>query len=82
VAATSWESMVVMNAGKGRDRFTLIAYLPPDDTTSGEECLRSVQEKVGWELETVPEPKRVEPPAKEELTLLRLFDPRGFFIGI
>lgn len=72
----------VFEKGEGRDRCTLTAYIPPDDAASEEECLRSIREKIGWELETVPEPKRVEPPAKEELTLLRLFDPRGFFIGI
>ena len=113
VAASSRESVVVMNAGKsrlvpevpyvtfpgekirtlvtdagvfvkgeGRDRFTLTAYIPSEDGQSEEECLRSIKGKVGWKLETVPGLRKIAPPTKEELTLLRLFDPRGFFLGM
>jgi acyl CoA:acetate/3-ketoacid CoA transferase alpha subunit/acyl CoA:acetate/3-ketoacid CoA transferase beta subunit len=67
--------------GEGRDRFRLTAYIPPEEGRSEEECLRAIKTKIGWKLETVPGPGKIEPPTKEELTLLRLFDPRGFFIG-
>ena len=36
---------------------------------------------VGWELDIASDLVRLDPPNKEEITLLRLFDPRGYFIG-
>ena len=68
--------------GNGRDRFTLTAYIPSEAHRSEEECLRSIKTKLGWKLDVIPGPRKIDPPTKEELTLLRLFDPRGFFIGM
>jgi len=72
----------VFAKGEGRDRFALTAYIPSDDARSEEECLRAIKDRVGWELETAPGLQKVEPPTREELTLLRLFDPHGFFTGM
>jgi len=68
--------------GRGQGRFTLAAYIPSEEGQSEEECLRSIKAKVGWKLETAPGLARIDPPTGEELTLLRLFDPRGVFIGM
>lgn len=112
VAATSKESMVVMNAGKDRllpkvpymtfpgekirtlvtdvgvfeklddaPDFTLTAYIPSDEAQSEAESLASIEARVGWDLKTASTLERIGLPTREELTLLRLFDPRGFFIG-
>ena len=44
--------------------------------------MRSIKGKVDWKLETAPSLRKIDPPDEEALTLLRLFDPRGFFIGM
>jgi len=65
----------------GRETFVLTAYIPAEATQKEEEAVAEIKEKVGWELDVASDLKRVEPPTKEEITMLRLFDPRGYFIG-
>ncbi len=112
IANTCREVLVVMNAGKnrqketlpyitysgdnvrtvitdlgmfekldGRDTLTLTGYLPPSDDATQAQCLENIQANTGWPLKTAPSLKRLPLPDKEALTLLRLFDPRGYFIG-
>lgn len=45
---------------------------------TGDELIR---ERVCWELEVARTLTKAEPIATDELTLLRLFDPEGFYIG-
>ena len=45
------------------------------------EAVAAAREACGWELLVAPSLRRVEPPAPEELRLVRLFDPRRYFIG-
>jgi acyl CoA:acetate/3-ketoacid CoA transferase beta subunit len=61
--------------------FILKAYFPSDSSISEAQCVAAIQEQVGWHLKIGPTLQRIDPPTWEELTLLRLFDPRGFFIG-
>ncbi len=65
----------------GRDTFTLTAYLPADPAETEAQCMERIKENVGWKLETAPTLKRLALGRKEDLTLLRLFDPRGYYIG-
>ena len=64
-----------------KDTFTLTTYIPSKANQKATEAIAGIREKVGWELEVAPNLKRAEPPTKEEVTLLRLFDPKGIFIG-
>lgn len=66
---------------EGRETFTLTAYIPSQKDQDKAEIVAAIQEKVGWELDIVSDPVRLDPPTEEEITLLRLFDPRGYFIG-
>lgn len=66
---------------EGRETFTLTAYIPSQKDQDEAEIVAAIQEKVGWELDIVSDPVRLDPPTEEEITLLRLFDPRGYFIG-
>ena len=61
--------------------FTLTAYIPSKASQKAAEAIAEIREKVGWELKVAPNLKQAEPPTHEEVTLLRLFDPRGFYTG-
>jgi acyl CoA:acetate/3-ketoacid CoA transferase alpha subunit len=64
-----------------KETFSLTAYIPSQANQKAEEAIAEIKEKVGWELDVAPNLKKTELPTKEELTLLRLFDPKRFFIG-
>lgn len=66
---------------EGKNTFLLTAYIPSSKNQKETEVIAQIREKVAWELEIASNLKRVESPTEEELTLLRLFDPRGYFIG-
>lgn len=64
----------------GRDPLTLTAYLPSRHSDTETHCLENIKAKVGWDLRVAPGLKRLPPPDEHDLTLLRLFDPRGFYL--
>ena len=64
-----------------KETFTLTTYIPSKANQKATEAIDEIREKVGWKLEVAPNLKKAEPSTKEEITLLRLFDPRGFFTG-
>jgi acyl CoA:acetate/3-ketoacid CoA transferase alpha subunit/acyl CoA:acetate/3-ketoacid CoA transferase beta subunit len=66
---------------EGRDTFTLTAYLPSQPSDTEAQCMAKIKENVGWTLDVAPALKRLPPGDKQNLTLLRLFDPRGYYIG-
>ena len=61
------------------ETFTLAAFIPSSTGQTLDEAIAAIKQKVGWELKVSPNLKEAEPVTKEELTLLRLFDPKGFF---
>ena len=63
------------------ETFTLTAYIPSQAGQKEEEAIAEIREKVGWKLDLASDLKRVQPPTKDEINLLRLFDPKGYFIG-
>jgi len=63
----------------GEETFTLTAYIPFKPKQTIEEAINGIKERVGWELKVSPNLKEVQPVAQEEVTLLRLFDPKGFY---
>jgi acyl CoA:acetate/3-ketoacid CoA transferase beta subunit len=63
----------------GEETFTLTTYVPAEPKEATKEALAGIKERVGWELKVSPNLKEAQPVAKEEVTLLRLFDPEGFF---
>ena len=65
-----------------KETFTLTAYIPSEATQKEEEAIAEIKEKVGWKLDVASDLNRVQPPTEEEITLLRLFDPKGYFIGL
>lgn len=65
----------------GQGTFALTAYIPARPDESAEEALARIGQRVGWELEVAPALRKVDPIDGNELTMLRLFDPEGFYIG-
>jgi len=63
------------------ESLTLTAYIPSRTNQTEHDAMAEIKEKVGWELKLAPNLNRVQPPTEEELALLRLFDPKGYFIG-
>lgn len=45
------------------------------------EAVAAARAACGWELKVAPELRRLAPPTAEELGLIRLFDPRRYFLG-
>ncbi len=45
------------------------------------EAVQAAREACGWDLEVSPRLRRFESPTLEELRLVRLFDPRRYFLG-
>jgi hypothetical protein len=45
------------------------------------EAVRAAREACGWELRVAPTLVRLSPPEPDELRLVRLFDPRRYFLG-
>jgi acyl CoA:acetate/3-ketoacid CoA transferase alpha subunit len=45
------------------------------------EAVRRAREACGWDLKVAPPLRRLDPPSPEELRLMRLFDPRRYFLG-
>jgi len=64
-----------------KDTFTLTTYIPSKAKQNAEDAVAEIKEKIGWELEVTPNLKKAAPPTKDEVTLLRLFDPKGVFTG-
>ena len=62
------------------ETFTLTTYIPSRPKQAIKEAIAEIEGKVGWKLKTASNLKEAQPLAREELTLLRLFDPEGFFI--
>jgi acyl CoA:acetate/3-ketoacid CoA transferase alpha subunit/acyl CoA:acetate/3-ketoacid CoA transferase beta subunit len=65
----------------GEETFTLTDYIPSRPKQTVEEAVGGIREKVGWELKVSPNLKAAQPVAEEDVTLLRLFDPKGLFIS-
>lgn len=73
--------MGVFEKEKGRSKLVLTAYLPscPEETEA--QCMARIKENVGWPLQTAPKVDRLPPWDQESLNLVRLFDPRGYYVG-
>ncbi|MFQ5830687.1 MAG: CoA-transferase, partial [Candidatus Methylomirabilia bacterium] len=45
------------------------------------EMVEAAREACGWDLKVAPALRRFDPPGSDELRLIRLFDPRRYFLG-
>ncbi len=61
--------------------FILQAYIPASQDETQTAAVARIAAKVGWPLAVADRLERLAPPEAETLRLLRLFDPRGYYIG-
>jgi acyl CoA:acetate/3-ketoacid CoA transferase alpha subunit/acyl CoA:acetate/3-ketoacid CoA transferase beta subunit len=66
----------------GRDTFMLTAYMPSQQNEKETQCVARAKENIEWDLVVAPHLDRLDLPDKELLSLLRLFDPRGYYTGL
>jgi len=61
--------------------FTLTGYFRNPRFNTPEDCIRNIRENCSWDLKVSSHPQEIPPPSLEELILLRMFDPRRYFLG-
>jgi len=65
---------------EGEKEFILTGYLPLEGEASKEQCIREIRALCGWDLKVADDVIPLPLPKKEELSLLRSFDPMGHFL--
>jgi len=60
--------------------FTLTECFPDPKLSTLEQRIKQIKEHCGWELKVAPKVKDAPPPTLDELRLLRLFDPKGYYL--
>jgi acyl CoA:acetate/3-ketoacid CoA transferase alpha subunit/acyl CoA:acetate/3-ketoacid CoA transferase beta subunit len=63
----------------GEEALTLTACIPSNPNQTAAEAVAAIKAKVGWELKVSPTLKETRPVTREDVKLLRLFDPKGFY---
>jgi acyl CoA:acetate/3-ketoacid CoA transferase len=61
---------------------TLTGYIPSGPNQKEEAAIAEIKGRVEWDLDIAANLKRIPSPTEEEITLLRLFDPKGYFVGM
>jgi hypothetical protein len=59
----------------------LTRYFPDPLLSHPQEAVEKIRQNCGWPLKVSKNFNKIMPPSQKELKLLRLFDPRGYFIG-
>jgi acyl CoA:acetate/3-ketoacid CoA transferase alpha subunit/acyl CoA:acetate/3-ketoacid CoA transferase beta subunit len=70
----------VFEKPEGKEEFILTRYLPSEKEASKEQCIQEIRASCGWDLEVAEDVCPLPLPLKEELSLLRSFDPMGHFL--
>ncbi|MEW5945216.1 MAG: CoA-transferase [bacterium] len=78
-ARTLVTTLGVFEKPEGAEPFALTGYMAAPGK-SREECIEAIAANCGWKVTVAGEPEAIEPPAADELRLLRLFDPDRRFL--
>ena len=62
------------------DELVLTGYFGSDGLDT-ESAIREIKDQCGWDLKVSDDIEELSAPTKEEIALLRLFDPERFFLG-
>ena len=77
---------VVSNMGafeklEGEEELSLTEYFSDEGDRNKEDKIRKIKESCEWDLNIADNIKPIEPPTAEELMIIRLCDPHGYFLG-
>jgi acyl CoA:acetate/3-ketoacid CoA transferase alpha subunit/acyl CoA:acetate/3-ketoacid CoA transferase beta subunit len=78
--STLVSSMGVFEKLHNDEEFTLTKYFGNSASYSKEEAIKSIKENCGWDLKVSENPKQISSPTLEELRLLRIFDPKKYYL--
>ncbi len=73
-------TMGIFEKPEGGNEFILTRYFKDRGNRSREEIIRDIRENCGWDLKIAAEAQEVSAPTAEELRLLRVFDPKRFYL--
>jgi len=62
------------------EEFTLTGFFRNPEFTTKEDHIRYIKENCGWDLRVSSSPEEIPPPELEELIMLRMFDPRNYYL--
>ncbi|MFC1858540.1 CoA-transferase [Thermodesulfobacteriota bacterium] len=63
-----------------RDKnFVLTRYVDTDGNQKIEDHIKEISENTGWEIEISENIERIDPPTQEEIEIIRMLDPEGYF---
>jgi acyl CoA:acetate/3-ketoacid CoA transferase beta subunit len=62
------------------EEFTLTKYWTSSHASSEEEIVRNIRDDCGWDLKVAGDLEKLSPPTRDELRLLRVFDPSRFYL--
>jgi len=69
----------VFEKGEGRE-FVLTRHIAPREGQAPEDVIREIRDRCGWDLKVAARPQVLPGPTEAELSLLRIFDPHGFYL--
>ncbi len=79
-ARTLVSTMGVFEKLGNSEEFTLTKYFANPAFPTKEAAIRAIKDNCGWDLKVSPSPVEVAAPSLEELRLLRVFDPRRYYL--
>ncbi|MFZ3047866.1 MAG: CoA-transferase [Desulfatirhabdiaceae bacterium] len=79
--STVISDMGVFEKVPGQDELILSACLPRQHGVSRDEAVELIKNHCGWELKIAPDLKDIPMPGPEEIPMMRLLDPKGYFIS-
>jgi hypothetical protein len=65
---------------RGGKELILTGYIPNKNFSSPEEHISNIKKNCGWDLKVADDIKATDPVTLDELLILRLLDPQGFFL--
>jgi acyl CoA:acetate/3-ketoacid CoA transferase alpha subunit/acyl CoA:acetate/3-ketoacid CoA transferase beta subunit len=63
------------------EELVLTGYFSSAGGSDGDEKISEIREKCGWDFKVAEEVEAIGPPTSDELKIIRLCDPHGYFLG-
>ncbi len=74
-------NMGVFEKPDGEDELILAGYLTKTGEAEKDEKIKEIKENCGWDFKIADDLEPIGPPTEDELKIIRLCDPHGYFLG-